>query len=101
MLLDLQDVRGELARSGEALPAAYVEGAVDALRAALRGNSVAGFRTNSDTAFIGRHRIRFLPTTPDTRTTIDTYLRSFSEIPGNTSDRLAEYLAKTEDRNFV
>lgn len=66
LLLDLQDVRGELARSGEALPAAYVEGAVDALRAALRGNSVAGFRTNSDTAFIGRHRIRFLPTTPDT-----------------------------------
>lgn len=31
------------------------------------------------------------------KTTIDTYLRAFSEIPGNTADRLAEYLAELED----
>ena len=35
-----------------------------------------------------------------TRTTIDPYLRSFSEIPGNTSDRLADHLAKIEDRHI-
>jgi len=98
LLLGLQDVRGELARSGEALPAAYVEGAVDAVRAALQGTSASTLPTRADTAFIGRHRVRFLPIAPETFT-LDVDAAALAHRVDDTSDHIGAAIGG--DQGFV